>query len=39
MYMYKEDSALDILQWLMWHKTKPTNQPTNLFLHIVLVLY
>ena len=27
--MYKEDSALNNLQWLIYLKTKPTNQPIN----------
>ena len=25
MYMYKEDLALNNLQWLIWHKTKPNH--------------
>ena len=29
MYMYKEDSALNNLQWLISQKNQPTNQPTN----------
>ena len=28
--MYKEDSALNNIEWLICHKTQPTNQQTNL---------
>ena len=31
-YMYKEDLALNNLQWLIWHKTKP--DPTNIHTYI-----
>ena len=27
-YIYKEDLALNNQQWLICHKTRPTNQPT-----------
>ncbi len=28
-YMHKKDLALNNQQWLICHKTQPTNQPTN----------
>ena len=31
MYMYKEDLALNNLQWLICHKTKPNLDITNNF--------
>ena len=30
MYKYKEDLALDILQWLICHKTQPNQNPIYL---------
>ena len=29
--MYEKVSALNNLQWLVCHKTQPTNEPTKLF--------
>ena len=31
-FMHKEDLALNNLQWLICHKTQPTNQPFPLHL-------
>ena len=34
--MYKQDLALNNLQWLICHKNQPTNQPTEIILFIHL---
>ena len=44
--MYKHDLALNNLQRLLYHKTQPTNQPTNqknatcnLIIIIIIIVY